>query len=279
MSTLSYRLGLPAWGFPGWRDRYFYDAPSRLANYASVFNAVEGNTTFYGIPDPKTIARWRDAVAGTDFKFCLKLPREVTHDERADFKTLAAFLRAIEPLGNHLGPLLVQFPADIGPAEIARIDATLTQIAAGLSTVVEVRHPAFFSAPALLAPTLEQHNAGRVVLDAQALHRGDREHPEVVAALHKKPDLPVLADTTGNPAFIRLVLHPDEASNASTLDEWVRHAERWLREGDDLWMFIHCPNNLHCPPFARDFHRRLVTVRPGAGHLSEWPVPEQIGLL
>ena len=51
-----YFLGLPAWAYPGWRDRYFPDEPDRLANYAAVFNTVEGNTTFYGIPDESTIS-------------------------------------------------------------------------------------------------------------------------------------------------------------------------------------------------------------------------------
>ena len=40
---------------------------------------------------------------------------------------------------------------------------------------------------------------------------------------------------------------------------------------------IHCPNNLHCPPLALDFHERLqrkVTMPS----LAPWPVPEQ-GLL
>lgn len=37
-----------------------------------------GNTTFYAIPDSDTVARW---VAQTPpgFEFCLKLPREITH--------------------------------------------------------------------------------------------------------------------------------------------------------------------------------------------------------
>ena len=52
-----YFLGLPAWAFPGWKNRYFIDAPSRLASYASVFNAVEGNTTFYALPTADTADR------------------------------------------------------------------------------------------------------------------------------------------------------------------------------------------------------------------------------
>ena len=60
--SLPYRLGLPAWAFAGWRGRYFTARPSQLASYARVFNAVEGNTTFYRTPDAATVTRWREAV-------------------------------------------------------------------------------------------------------------------------------------------------------------------------------------------------------------------------
>ncbi|MDJ0918974.1 MAG: DUF72 domain-containing protein, partial [Woeseiaceae bacterium] len=84
----TYFLGLPAWAFPGWKDRYFTDAPSRLQSYAQVFNTVEGNTTFYRVPDEQTVRRWRDAVAGTAFRFCLKLPKTVTHERTPDMEEL-----------------------------------------------------------------------------------------------------------------------------------------------------------------------------------------------
>ena len=68
VSAARYRLGLPAWAFPGWKNRYFADRPSTLASYAQVFATVEGNTTFYRTPDEKTIANWQRAVAETDFR-------------------------------------------------------------------------------------------------------------------------------------------------------------------------------------------------------------------
>lgn len=279
MHKMGYHLGLPAWAFPGWRDTYFVDNPSRLSSYASVFNTVEGNTTFYGTPDANTVARWRDAVAGTDFRFCLKLPREVTHEHRPDFVALDAFLAVIEPLADHLGPLLVQFPADIGPAEIGSIELVLERIAGRYGAAVEVRHPALFAAPEILAPMLERHAAGRVALDARPLHLGDRQHPEVLAALHKKPDLPVLPETMGELAFVRLVLHPDLPSNEPYIKEWVTRTAGYLADDIDVWMMIHCPNNQHCPTLALDFHNRLRRKRPDISPLPAWPVPQQMSLV
>ena len=120
--SLPYRLGLPAWAFAGWRGRYFTDRPSQLASYARVFNAVEGNTTFYRTPDAATVTRWREAVTATDFRFCFKLPRTVTHERTPDLAELDRFLKAIAPMGQHLGPLLLQFPASVGPQPLALLE-------------------------------------------------------------------------------------------------------------------------------------------------------------
>lgn len=272
-----YRLGLPAWAFPGWRDRYFPARPSPLASYARVFDAVEGNTSFYGVPDEETVRAWADAVAGVDFEFCFKLPRTVTHERRPDVADLRSFLAAIDPLESHLGPLLIQFPARVGPAELPAMDALLASLPRSVDRVLEVRHPEFFSRPELLAPVLEQHRCGRVIMDARPLYEGDREHPEVRAALHQKPDLPILPVVHNDLVFLRLVLHPDGRENQRYVDEWAGRLADWLADGHRVYAMIHCPNNLHCPVQARQFHESLRRLPGGRSlpPLAPWPVPEQ----
>ncbi|MEL7022185.1 MAG: DUF72 domain-containing protein [Pseudomonadota bacterium] len=274
----NFYLGLPAWAYPGWTGDFFTDQPNRLASYASVFNSVEGNTTFYRTPDADTVERWRDAVADTEFRFCLKLPKSVTHEREFDRTSLDRFLNVIEPLDPHLGPLLVQFPAHVGPRELPRIDATLSAIGSRQSCVVEVRHPAFFQDRNELKSLLQSHHASRVSLDARPIHEGDRTHPEVLAALHKKPDLPVLTSTVEQRAFIRLVLHPDLHSNEPWMEEWVAQAAGYLSADIETWMMIHCPNNQHCPTLARDFTERLGTLIDLAP-LPPWPIPTQMSLV
>jgi uncharacterized protein YecE (DUF72 family) len=278
---LPYRLGLPAWAFPGWRDRYFPARPSALAGYARVFNAVEGNTTFYRVPDERTIAAWAEAVADSDFRFSFKLPQTVTHERRPNVADLRQFLRVIEPLGGHLGPLLVQLPAWFGPEQLPTLDALLESLPGDLPRVLEVRHPAFFERPQQLEPLLHQHRCGRVMMDARPIHQGDHSHPEVRDALHEKPDVPVLPTVYSGLAFVRLVLHPGRRDNQRYLDEWAGRLADWLAEGVDAWIMIHCPNNLHCPELAVEFHetlrRRLAGAAPAP--LPAWPVPEQGSLI
>ncbi len=275
---LGYRLGLPAWAFSGWQDTYFPRGQAALASYASVFNAVEGNTTFYRVPTAARVDSWREALAGRDFEICFKLPRTVTHERTPQLDDLRAFLRAVERLETHLGPLLLQFPATVDAAAINAMTALFEALPAGWRYVVEVRHAEFFAAPERLTPLLDRLGAGRVSLDARALYEGNTLHPEVVRALHEKPDVPVLDAVWHGLAFTRLVLHPD-GRNEAYLQRWAHRVAAQRQAGIDSYVMIHCPNNQHCPAFARHFHEALAAQYPDAGTLPGWPVPQQASLL
>jgi len=277
----NYKLGLPAWAFPGWHNLYFNNKPSALASYASVFNTVEGNTTFYSTPDEKTVQLWVDAVADTHFQFCFKLPKTVTHSARSNQSDLSQFLHRIEPLGKHLGPLLLQFPATAGPKELGTIESIVRQLPTNFRYVLEVRHQDFFTKPELLEPLLNTYQLGRVMMDTRAIFRGNKHHPEVTAALHDKPDVPVLGKIYNKLVFVRLMLHPDLISNDLYIDQWTNRIKQALNNDCDCYMMIHCPNNLHCPPMALDFHERLRRTLHDdpISPLPSWPVPQQTSLL
>jgi uncharacterized protein YecE (DUF72 family) len=242
-----------------------------------VFNTVEGNTSFYRIPDTNTVSAWRDAVHERDFRFCFKLPRTVTHERQPDFEDLRRFLHAIEPLGEHLGPLFVQLPATVGPEQLGDLETLFDRLPSNQRAVLEVRDARFFAEPALLKPLLEKYHLGRVVLDSRPLFQGDLSHPDVQAALHAKPDLPVLPEVYNDLEFIRLILHPDLPSNAAYLQEWTSRIAGSLQAGKESYMMIHCPNNLYCPPLAEQFNNGL-RQEPGCAdlpNLAPWPVPQQ----
>ena len=282
---VSYYLGLPAWAYSGWNNTYFSNSRSSLASFASVFNTVEGNTTFYHIPDEKSVANWLQSVTGREFKFCFKFPKSVTHSTRPDFRDLDLFIRRITPLADHLGPFLLQFPSTIGPDKIGTIESILEKIPSDFRAALEVRHEDFFTQPELLEPLIEKYQLGRVIMDTRSVFNGDRNHPEVLAALHQKPDLPVLGQVYNGLMLIRLLLHPDLVSNDKYIDQWVSRTAKALSSGCECYMMIHCPNNQHCPELALKFHNRLceklrqsdsgIELPP----LAPWPIPQQENLL
>ena len=277
-SAGNYFLGLPAWAFPGWTGEYFPAGGSALAHYARVFNTVEGNTTFYRVPDAGSVARWQDAVDGTGFRFSFKLPRTVTHERRPAWDDLAQFLSVLEPLGEHLGPFLVQCPATLGPDDLAVLDTLFDKLPDAYRYVLEVRHPTFFAEPALLEPLLQRSRAGRVMFDSRPIYQEDTQHPEVLAARHKKPDVPLLDTVYNGLVYARVVLHPEAQYNGPYVEEWLRRCESYLASGHTVYFMMHCPNNQHCPEFAADFHQRLQQSVPTLAPLPHWPVPRQAGL-
>jgi hypothetical protein len=44
-------------------------------------------------------------------------------------------------------------------------------------------------------------------------------------------------------------------------------------------MTIHCPNNLHCPPFALQFNEALRIRQAAVPPLPAWQVPQQGSLI
>lgn len=280
-----FRCGLPAWAFPGWRGVFFDNRPSALASYARVFDAVEGNTTFYAVPDAATVDGWAEALRGQDLRISFKLPRTVTHERQPSVNDFHAFLSVIEPLRAHLGPLLVQFPARIDLRELQRRERLFERLAGRWAFTLEVRHPAFFehdgAAARALADLLDRHGGSRAVLDASALYAGDPLHPAVVEARHEKPLLPVPRLDDDRERFVRLVFHPDGASNTTAVERWAPVCAAELRRGRDVTLTVHCPDNAVCPPLARRLHERLRNEPDMAAlvpPLPPWPVPDQAGL-
>ncbi len=251
-----------------------------LSSYASVYNAVEGNTTFYHVPEASKVAAWAAALEGRDFLISFKLPRSVTHERHPDVDEFRRFLDRVKPLQPHIGPFLLQFPDWVGMAQLRRLKNVFDDIASDYDAVIEVRNPDFFTEPELLEPFLQYYGFGRVMLDSRALYQGDTQHPDVLAAVHEKPDVPVLATVYNQQAFVRLILHPDGVSNECWINEWAQRTAAWIGDGLKPSVMIHCPNNQYCPEFSEQFHQALTNIMGDlCPALPPWPVPQQGQLL
>jgi uncharacterized protein YecE (DUF72 family) len=111
------RIGPARWSYPDWKGQVYPAKPGRgfdpLAYLAHYFDAVEINSTFYRIPDPKMTRRWVERVAGhAAFRFTAKLWQGFTHEGTASAQEEAAFRHAMAPLhdAGRLGAVLLQFP-------------------------------------------------------------------------------------------------------------------------------------------------------------------------
>jgi len=110
------RVGCSGWNYADWRGRvYPKGMPQRrwLEHYATLFDTVEVNSTFYRLAKPKTVAAWVEATP-PDFVFAVKASQYLTHMKRLiDIEQgIERFSDGIAPLAESpkLGPVLWQLP-------------------------------------------------------------------------------------------------------------------------------------------------------------------------
>jgi uncharacterized protein YecE (DUF72 family) len=159
------RIGTAGWALPRqWRER-FGTGESNLARYATRFAGVEINSSFYRQHRRSTYERWA-ATVPPEFRFAVKVPRAITHDQRlvAADVLLDVFLDEARGLGDRLGPLLAQLPPslvfDEGTADefFAMLRATHDG-----DVVCEPRHASWFGARA--EALLRRHRVARAAAD------------------------------------------------------------------------------------------------------------------
>lgn len=255
-------LGCAIWAYKDWVGNLFpkgTKAADFLQLYSRRFTTVEGNTTFYSIPDVATVERWA-AQTPDGFQFCLKLPRSLTHQGRLADQVggAIAFLQQMQGLGDRLGPLFAQLPPSYSPGQFADLAEFLRAFPRDQARLaLEVRHPAWFQEPHAerLNGLLSELGMGRVLLDTRPIYDGP-DDPQLHSE-RKKPRLPLHPELTAEFSLIRYISHPQMERNQGFLAEWVERVEGWLRQGKQIYFFVHCPVEERSPDNARRFQRLL----------------------
>jgi uncharacterized protein YecE (DUF72 family) len=142
------RIGCSGWSYRDWRgDFYPPGTPARewLAHYATVFDTVEINATFYRLQSVETVRGWADQVPD-GFLFAVKASRYLTHMRR--LRDVGAgierFWEQIEPLAaaGKLGPVLWQLPENFERDD--GILADTLELLPPAEHCFEFRHPSWF---------------------------------------------------------------------------------------------------------------------------------------
>ena len=244
------RLGTQGWSYPDWVG-VFYPPGSRqedyLPFYAEVFDSVELDTTFYHPPRPSVVRSWaRDTPE--HFRFAAKVPQRITHDARLARmgEHLLEFVRALEPLGPRLGPLLVQLPADFlhDDGAVGVLDRFLSVRPGDVRIAVEFRH--------------------------RSWHR-----PETVDLLRRRGaalawtewrDLPRVTDVTADFLYLRWLgdrrgpvatYDRVQIDRGGAFDAWTRDLERAIPQVREIFGYFNNHWAGHSPASANEMKRRL----------------------
>lgn len=278
---MPYHLGCTVWSLPEWKGVFYRDdaKPEQyLSQYASVFNAVEGNTTFYNVPDESVIKKWGEQTP-KGFKFCFKFPKYITHERRMHNVKgeVLDFVRLFEPIREKVGPFMIQLPETFSSNELYRLEEVFSILPKSFSYSVEVRHKDFFDHgknERNLISLLKSYDVDRVIFDTRKLHSTKSGELSILEAQKKKPRVPVRFDSTSSRPVLRFVGTNDVLNNEPYLKEWAIIVAEWIAEGLHPYVFIHAPDKVSQPKLCQHFHTKLAQLME-VPPLREWPANTQ----
>jgi uncharacterized protein YecE (DUF72 family) len=283
---MNFRIGCAVWSHKGWVGNLY---PAKTQNrdflklYSQRFLTVEGNTTFYAVPQIKTVQKWQEETPN-NFRFCLKFPRDITHQGLLfpQVDRAVAFLDRVAELDDKLGCIFAQLPPNYSPIfweDLVNFLQALPQNK--IRFAVEVRHLNWFveTENIRLNKLLENLGMARVILDTRPVYNCP-EDPQL-NSLRKKPLVPLVTETTTDFTLIRFISHPQEEYNRDYLEEWTERIDRWLQQRVNIYFFVHCPIEYYSPQTAKNFQQLLERDRVAVPTLP-WNnldfMPQQLNL-
>lgn len=201
---------------PEFRDK------SRLTYYASLFNSIEINSSFYRVPMGATVRKWAESVPD-DFRFTFKLWKEITHGKgfTPDLQAVDSFMNVIDHAGTKKGSLLIQLPPGVTVEKSGQLEKIFERVQGrGWQTAIEFRHPSWY------IPEIYE------IADEY----------EVSVVLH---DMPRSYNMQFNKkaTFIYLRFHGKEGDYKGSypdeeLQQYAGSIEEWLSQGKDVYVYF-----------------------------------------
>ncbi|MFL6432870.1 MAG: DUF72 domain-containing protein [Nitrososphaeraceae archaeon] len=119
---LQYHIGCSGWSYSAWQGPFYpphmKNSSDWLRYYASVFDYVEIDSSFYRMPNTFMVKNWFKKTP-ENFRFTAKFPKVITHDKRLKniSKELDYFHKAMLPLKDKTLALLIQLPPSLKISE------------------------------------------------------------------------------------------------------------------------------------------------------------------
>lgn len=192
LNTSLVRFGTSSFSSKDWVGP-FYPKGTRPADflrvYATHFDTVEIDATYYAVPRASTVEGWA-AKTPPGFLISAKFPREIVHggegrvpdparvlDPERTYPVRDEFLEVMAKLGSRLGPLVIQFPffnTNIFPEAslfFEKLDTFLADLPTEFKYAVEIRNPKWVGSD--LAVLCRKHEVSLVLVDQAWMPHGD----------------------------------------------------------------------------------------------------------
>ncbi|MDM1294222.1 DUF72 domain-containing protein [Sphingobacterium sp. N143] len=200
---------------------------SRLAVYSLLFNSLEVNSSFYKIPQEKTVRRWAQETVD-HFRFTFKIWQGITHQKGLDFvpDDVARFLCCVDAVGHKKGCLLLQLPPSTKFTAFINLTKLLTCIfqhkrSAGWHICVEFRHVSWYREEVF------------ALLNAYGM----------AIVLHDKDGHGLINIQYDQANFIYLRFHGPKGDYGGSYDdvvlnEYSSYINKWLTEGKEVYAYF-----------------------------------------
>ncbi|MEZ6008335.1 MAG: DUF72 domain-containing protein [Planctomycetota bacterium] len=264
------RLGTSSFSSKDWVGAFYpVGTPpgAFLELYAQQLDAVEVDSTYYGLPRPSVVDGWaRKTPEG--FLLTAKFPRSIVHggqgakpDGRlvlapdATYEDRDQFLATMRRLGPRLGPLVLQFPyfnrqvfPSAGPF-LERLDTFLADLPRdGLRYAVEVRNKSWVTQK--LLDILARHDVSFVLVDQAWMPLGD----ELAAAFDVVTAPPVYIRLLGDRNAIEAITKTwdkEVIDHADRLERWAQLVVSFMKRGIKSLVFVNNHYAGHAPTTVR----------------------------
>ncbi len=259
------RLGTSSFTAEGWEASFYpkgTHSRDYLSYYATQFDTLEVDATFYRIPTTSTVQGWYKKTPAS-FLFALKTPQEITHERvlvDAD-DVFRQFLHATEPLGEKLGVILLQFPyfnkkAFPAPADfLGRLKPFLEKLPSQPRFALEVRNK-YWLGPALY-DLLGKHKVALTMIDHPWMPRPKEYFAKGDALTTDFTYIRWLGDRHGIEEVTKL-WDKTVIDRASDLKEWVEACRNFLKRKIRVFAFANNHYGGHAPDTLRLFEKLMA---------------------
>jgi uncharacterized protein YecE (DUF72 family) len=241
-------VGTSGWIYKGWAGTFYppdLKKTGELEYYATRFNTVEINATFYRLPLPTMVKGWRER-SPENFVFAVKGSRFITHMKKlkVERKSIQVFFDRAKLLKEKCGPILWQLPPNLG-FDPERLDSFLKIVPKKFRHAVEFRHASWYEHEETFE-VLRRHNIAHVSISTLRL--------------------PMNLNVTSDFVYIRFHGLEHGAAHDYTREElgpWADHCRRCLDNGIAVFAYFNNDWNTRAPGNAEMFREMITTKKKG----------------
>ncbi|MCF0069162.1 DUF72 domain-containing protein [Dyadobacter sp. CY261] len=238
-------IGTSGWSYKHWKGIFYPNnmkSAEYLTFYARHFPVSEINNSFYKLPTKDIAEKWVESVPD-GFLFCPKMSRYLSHLKKLHDpqEPLERFFGIFGPLKKHLGPILIQLPANSRfSSGVAGPFYEETDRYKGFRFALEVRHPSWFSEESIAL--MKKHGITLVFSQAETFPY----HEEITAK-----DIYLRFH---GPSSLYSSPYSDEV-----LEEYAEKFTEWADQGHHVWAFFNNDVGGHALNNARKLQELVNT--------------------